>query len=71
MVSPLTGFSTMLEGFMSEMRDSVSGIPEYVENTPSVVPTTATTSTFFDFSSVVVLDTSTGTTTSTSTTIQQ
>ena len=70
MVSPLTGFSTMFEGFTSEMRDSVSGVPEYVENNISVATSTATTSATFDLSGVIVLDSSVSTTTSTSTSLQ-
>ncbi|OHA83342.1 MAG: hypothetical protein A2937_00680 [Candidatus Yonathbacteria bacterium RIFCSPLOWO2_01_FULL_47_33b] len=66
-VSPLSGFSTMLDGFMSDVREGVSGVPTYVENTPSPTIDTATTSPSFDFSSVIVIDSSASTTTSTST----
>jgi hypothetical protein len=76
-VSPLSGFTTMIEGFISGMRDSISGVPAYVENTPLVATTTqtineettATSSPSFDVSGVVVIDSSISTTTSTSTSV--
>ena len=65
-VSPLSGFSTMFEGFMSGTRDSVSPVPSYVQNTPSVVTSTGTSPLSFDASGVVVIDPSMSTTTATS-----
>ena len=64
-VSPLSGFQTMFEGFMSGARDSVSSVPSYVENTPSVATSTATSSSAFDVSGVVVIDSSASTATTT------
>ncbi len=65
-VSPLSGFTTMFDGFMSGARDSVSAVPSYVENTPSATTSTATSSPIFDLSSIVVVDPLVSTTTATS-----
>ena len=69
-VSPLSGFTTMFEGFMSGARDSFSDVPSYIENTPSVATSTATSTTSFNVSDVVVIDPSVSTTTATSSPVQ-
>lgn len=69
-VSPLSGFTTMLEGFISDVRDGVSDVPSFVENIPSAATSTATSSPVFDLSGVVIIDPSVSTTTATSTPLQ-
>ena len=57
-VTPLSGFTTMIDGFVSGIKTGISSTPTYVEN-PAIAPattTSATSTTGFDLSGVVIID---------------
>jgi len=69
-VAPLSGLSTMFEGFQLFVSDLISGVPQYVKmnETAPVSTSTAISSSVgsFDLSGVVVIDTASSTATSSS-----
>ncbi len=65
-VSPLSGFSAMIDGLTLSIKDALSGTPSFVEtNGRSGTTTQATSTGNFDVSGVVIIDQSTTTTKST------
>lgn len=69
-VAPLTGLSAMFDGFQLFVSDLISGVPQYVkmnELAPTSTPMSTTTAVGnFDLSGVVVIDTVSTTTASSS-----
>ncbi len=71
-LSPISGFTEVFQGVVSDVKNSFSGMPSYIENigsqaTTTTATTTLTTTPTFDLSGVVIIDPSespTATTTS-------
>jgi len=59
-VSPITGVTSMFDGFMSGLNEKISGTPSFVENGGS--PAVATSTNSFDITGIVILDGSATTT---------
>ncbi len=62
-LSPIAGFTEVFQGVVSDVKNSISGMPSYVENTVGQEAETTSTTTFgtkptFDFSGVVIIDSS-------------
>lgn len=61
-VSPITGVTSMFDGFVSGLKERMSGTPSFVETdgkaTNTVPPVTATSTDTFDLSGVVIIDSS-------------
>jgi len=64
-VSPVAGVTSMFDGFISGFKEIISGAPSYIdlEGTASSTALSATSTSVFDVSGVVVIDGSATTTT--------
>ncbi len=60
-LSPIAGFMEVFQGVVLDTKESMSGVPSYIENIDSqeagtTTPTTSTSTPAFDFSGVVIID---------------